>query len=262
MRRLLPLLFLLLLGGSDAASSASAQINTLTIPDSVEVGHKLVAVCNCVVPDGGKLTILWNASSGLETVQVDNQLFIWGTPGKYTIDAVVIPLQSITVDGQTFDVIAGQILRLDARFKITGSVTPEPDPEPDPDPDPITDAPFPSPGFAAIVIYETQETGKLPASQSGILNSAQVKQYLNSRCAKIDGPDGKQTYAWRMWDDDYTDAQLANSPDVMRTAYRAVLSQAGGKLPWIAVSDGKTGFSGPLPTNVADTMALLKKYGG
>ena len=31
-------------------------------------------------------------------------------------------------------------------------------------------------------------------------------------------------------------------------------------LPWLALSNGKSGFEGPLPTNINDMMTLLKKY--
>lgn len=109
-----------------------------------------------------------------------------------------------------------------------------------------------------LIIREAQETGRLPSSQAAIFSSPRVLKYLQEKTAKANGTDPLV----RVWDDDYTDEQLANSPAVMRDAYKRIMPAARGHLPWIAISNGTDGHSGPLPLTVEDTMELLRKYGG
>ena len=33
-------------------------------------------------------------------------------------------------------------------------------------------------------------------------------------------------------------------------------------LPWLIVSNGRSGYSGPLPLTIDETMQILKRYGG
>lgn len=229
-----------------------AQID---VPERVDVGSKLVAVCTAPVPDGGRLSILWNTSPGLEVEQVDSRLFLWGPAGEYAIDAVVIPLKTITVDDQTFDVIAGQIQRHAAKVTIG-----------EPPPDPPSAAPFPAPGLAVLILREASQTTHLPASQQTIFTSPTVLNWLKENCVKL--PDGNPPNqpAFRSYDDDYDLDELANAPEVFRVAYPIVIRAARDRErpdnePWIAISDGKRGYSGPLPATVGETMELLRKYG-
>tara|TARA_R110000803_G_scaffold3285_6_gene11206 strand:- start:5913 stop:6647 length:735 start_codon:yes stop_codon:yes gene_type:complete len=241
----------------------SAQINTLNVPDNVPVGEKIVAVCNCVIPDDGFLTILWSANTDLDTVQNGNQLYIWGKPGNHQIDAVVIPMKHMKVGKDEFDVIAGPILRLDARFTITGVSPPDPiivDPiVVDPvDPiiiDPVDPAPFVAPGFTVLILKESSEVGTLPPDQKAIFTSAKILQYLTANTDKL--PNG--TNGFRIWDDDYTD--LSNTDDVWQVAYPTIVEQSNGIVPWIAISDGKGGgFSGPLPVSIDGLTSLIEEY--
>ncbi len=237
------------------SAMALAQ-NTLDIPDEVAVGEKIVAFCKCVTPDdGGHLSILWDHSPELETEQIDDRLFVWGKARaeSYRIGAVVIPLRTLTIQDQTFDVIAGPITRLTATFKITGSIEPDPDPDPDPKPN----APFPSDGFAVIVLKEASETGTLTPAQRSILTSSKVLKYINSKAVKV----GDGVF-FRAWDDDYTEAQLSAVAPELALAYRESKKLADGRLPWICISTGDGGYSGPLPATLDEMMTLLQKYGG
>lgn len=233
--------------------AAAVWGQSIVVPPEVQLGQKIVATCDYPPPEGTRLTILWNVSAGLESEQAGTRLFLWGPPGRYSVDAVVIPLLSVTLEGKTFDVIGGEIRRLDASFTILGNVPPGPGPDPNPQ-----DAPFPAPGFAILILHEAQETGRLTEKQKAILTSQEIRKYLHAKCVKLE--DG--SIAARFWDDDYTQAQLSLAPQVMQRAYFELLEDAAGRLPWIGISDGRTGFSGPLPGTVAETLALLKKYGG
>ncbi len=125
---------------------------------------------------------------------------------------------------------------------------PDPGPGPGPGPDPFTS----SPGCKVLIVYETTELGKMPRGQSEALKDGAIRDYLNKKCVK--GPDGK-TAQWRIWDQNVDTS--AESP-----LWKAVMARPRKSLPWLVVSNGKTGWEGPLPPDAAATMALLKKYLG
>ncbi len=78
-----------------------------------------------------------------------------------------------------------------------------------------------------------------------------VRDYLNAKC--VLGADNK-TREWRMWDKD-VDATAESQ------LWQDALKRPRKSTPWIIVSNGKTGYEGPLPEGWVDTLALLKKYG-
>lgn len=128
-----------------------------------------------------------------------------------------------------------------------------PDPGPNPPPNPPTPTPpITEPGFRVLIVYESADLSKLPPSQQNVLYGATVRDYLTSHC-KV-GPDGK-TIEWRIWDKDV-------ATDKESKLWQEVMKRPRTALPWIVISNGVTGYEGPLPVNVEDTLALLKKYGG
>ncbi len=134
---------------------------------------------------------------------------------------------------------------------MIGDVPPGPDPGPGPvppGPDPFTS----SPGCKVLIVYETTELGKMPRAQSEALKDGTIRDYLNTKCVK--GPDGK-TAQWRIWDQNVDTS--AETP-----LWQAVMKRPRKSLPWIVLSNGRTGYEGPLPADSASTMALLKKYLG
>lgn len=138
-------------------------------------------------------------------------------------------------------------------------VPPTPIP-PTPTPDGL---PFPSPnGLGVIILRESQQTGSLPASQVAIFSSAKLQKWLNDNAAKS-GTNGADR-AWRLLDDDLTDAHLANIPPEIAEAYRRTVIAANGRLPFIAAANGKTnrGVAVELPKTIDETIALLQPYAG
>lgn len=130
---------------------------------------------------------------------------------------------------------------------------PPPDPKPpDPKPDPVNPPPIPEPGFRVLIVYDRMTLGTIPASQNAIIFSKDIDAYCRAKCAK--GPDGA-TPEFRQYS---TDAAIATEAKVWRDAF----ARPRASLPWIIVSNGTTGYEGPLPANIADTLKLLKKYGG
>jgi hypothetical protein len=129
---------------------------------------------------------------------------------------------------------------------------PGPGPAPAPPPDPPSPAPIPAAGFRVLIVYESADLPKLTAGQQAILYGKRLRDYLNAKC--VVGADGK-TREWRMWDaDTATDGEAKHWQEAMKRPRKS--------LPALIISDGKTGWEGPLPASVDETLALLRKFGG
>ena len=192
----------------------------------------------------------------------NNNAIVVGATGRYRLwavvakDSKVAKAECLVVIGNAPPVPPGP-----------GPMPPGPNP-PDPTPSP---APIPLPGFRVLIVYQTEDA--LSAAQHAILTSAKVREYLNAKCVK--GADGK-TAEWRLWDADVQGVE--NDAAHWGAAMRRVAQKTAdwkptrgpdGKiigptkpLPWILISDGRTGHEDVLPANVNDTLELLKKYGG
>lgn len=123
----------------------------------------------------------------------------------------------------------------------------------DPPPPPDGEAPIPDAGNRALFVYESGDVSKLPRSQLIVLNSAAVRDYLNAHC--VVGPDGK-TREWRLWDADVS--TVGESP-----LWQRAFARPRKSTPWLILSNGRTGYEGPLPATVDETLALMRKiFGG
>lgn len=111
-------------------------------------------------------------------------------------------------------------------------------------------APIPFDGFRVLILYETADT--MTAAQQGSIWSKQVRDYLNTHCPV--GPDNK-TREWRVYDKD-------TALDGERLLWQDAAKRKRTSLPWVIVSNGKTGYEGPLPANKDSMLELLKKFGG
>lgn len=113
--------------------------------------------------------------------------------------------------------------------------------DPPVDPKVPTDAPIPDAGLHALFIYETAD--RLSPGQAAIISSATLIEYLNNG------------WKWRKFDKD-VDLSKAAQP------WAKAATRPRKSVPWVIVSNGKTGYEGPWPDTVADMIALLRKYGG
>ena len=129
---------------------------------------------------------------------------------------------------------------------------PDPPPGPKPDPTPVNPSPFVGEGLRCLIVYETADLTRMPAAQQQILFAKSIRTYLDSKSPL--GIDGK-THDWRIYDqniDTTADSQV----------FKDAMNRPRKSVPWIIVGNGKTGFEGPLPATVDDTLTLLRKYGG
>lgn len=195
---------------------------------------------------------LWNVPDSVKATAEDNVLTVASAPKGSTPVSVV----SVTIEFGTDD--KGKITK--KVVKDRGSVTlnvgdvPQPGPTPGPNPPqpPPTPAPIPADGLRVLIVEDVAQRVKLPAAQSAILFDKSVRDYLNSKC--VAGADSK-TKEWRIWDKG-VDASAESK------LWQDAVKRPAKSYPWLIISDGKTGYEGPLPADVDATLALLKKYGG
>lgn len=114
-------------------------------------------------------------------------------------------------------------------------------------PTPVNPPPIADAGFRVMFVWETSS---VTPAQANIINSTTMRTYLNGKCAK--GIDGK-TPEYRMFDKDVT---MSGETELWKKA----MGRPRTTIPWILISNGKTGFEGPLPATLDETMTLIKKY--
>lgn len=168
-------------------------------------------------------------------------------PGRYRLMAITCLADELS-DPVICTVVVGDV--------PPGPVPPDPVPPgptpPVPPVPPPPPAPIPVAGFRVLIIEETADRPRLPVTQMAVLFSKTIRDYLDRKC--VVGNDGK-TREWRIWDKD-TDASAE------ARHWGEALKRPRKDTPWIVISDGKTGYEGPLPANVEATMTLLRQYGG
>ena len=136
-------------------------------------------------------------------------------------------------------------------FKSLPGPGPGPNPvPPKPIPTPVVPAPIPVDGFRVLIVYETSD--KMTAEFQAIILGKEVRDYLAAKCVK--GPDGK-TPEFRIMD---KDSVVKDESKLWQDA----MLRPRQSVPWLLVSNGRTGFEGPLPATVADTLIILRKHGG
>lgn len=157
----------------------------------------------------------------------------------------------VTAGKYSLPIILGVALTLGTQHGCPGpgpSPVP-PGPTPNPVDPPKPPAPIAGDGLRVLVVYESADVQNLPATQSALLKSQTFRDYLDSRCV----PEGK-TPAWRLWDKDVDTSKTAKQ-------WQDAMKRPRGSLPWIVISDGKSGFEGPLPTTLDAAIELVKKWG-
>lgn len=133
---------------------------------------------------------------------------------------------------------------------VAPPVPPGPNPPGPNPPDPVNPAPIAGDGFKVLILEDSTQRAKLPATQLSVIMGSKVREFFKSKCVK--GPDGKTPEA-RIWDpsDDFTGESKA---------WQDAVKRPRKSLPWIIISNGKTGYEGPLPDTVDKTIELMTKY--
>lgn len=123
--------------------------------------------------------------------------------------------------------------------------------KPDPvNPDPVTPAIVTGP-LQILVIEETADRMRIPRTQLEALFGQRLREYCSTHCSKSDGV----TPDFRAID---KDSDVSKTDKWIQDAFK----EPRTSLPWISLSNGKAGFSGPLPEDEDRLMQLLKRFGG
>lgn len=190
-------------------------------------------------PKGGIL-YQWQHPPDVIAIKRAHVLEIKAAPkGELTIavEWAVVDFKAQTVETKTGQVTVS-----------IGGVQPKPDPKPDPDVDPKP-SPISEPGLRVLIVYETAEANKNP-ELSNIISGAKVRSYMADKGAKDDG-----NVAFRAYDKDV-------NPSADYTWVKEAWKLERKSLPWIYVgAHPKGGTSEKLPGTVAETLALIRKYG-
>lgn len=210
----------------------------------------LLLVATSAVRGDQEVTVKPGRLKKIETT-LSSKKFVWKSVGDYDCvpdssgkSAIVLfPLPgefTLLVIGAKAD----EPLLETITIKVEGDAPkPPPGPGPEPKPDPVNPPPIPGDGLRVLMVYETSKTnepGHLP------LFSKTIRDYLDAKCVAA---------GYRIFDKDI-DASRDNK------IWQDAIKRPRTQIPWIVISNGKTGFEGPLPQTVPETLELLKKFGG
>lgn len=166
-----------------------------------------------------------------DVLKIEQGVYVVAKAGTHTIDINVISEAPLQWDDESVTVTVGE-------------PTPPPPPPPPPGPTPGV-APIEGPGFRVLFVGETGDD--MPQAVADIFYSPEITAYLNANCIKVDGhPDFRRVDP----DTQYTD---------QTNRFVKALARPRASLPWLIISNGVTGYEGPFPATVAETLALLKQ---
>jgi hypothetical protein len=174
--------------------------------------------------------------------QLDASTFYIDVPGKHWVDVTAI------------DFAKNIYVRKTAIAVVGPRPPPEPEPDPDPDdpdpptPDPDVPPPIDGDGLRVLIVYESSELNQLTADQRDIFYGQTVRKYLTENCVQQD-----RYSEWRILDQDTSFVDAGSR-------WVKALARPRTSLPWILISNGKTGFEGPLPATPSETIELIKRY--
>jgi hypothetical protein len=115
---------------------------------------------------------------------------------------------------------------------------------PRPDPPTPSVAPIPEPGLHVLIVEETEDRLKLPEGQRDIITATEWRASWMAKGGEIRMRDPS--------DEHPNDAAKWNK----------AMQRPRSGLPWVIISNGTTGYEGPLPDSLTEWEALLAKYGG
>lgn len=161
----------------------------------------------------------------------------YSSPYIYTVEAASngsVELLAIPSEVKSSDDVIRKTL-------VVSGVGPQPPPDPKPDPEPKPPDPKPPGKLMVLVVEETDSRGSLPASQIAVFGAKEIRDFM------------KSAGELRILDEDQS---VSTAEPWIQQAWK----EPRQTLPWVVMSNGTTGYSGPLPATVEDMMTLLRRY--
>lgn len=137
--------------------------------------------------------------------------------------------------------IAWVVLVVSLVMYYQGGSVPVPPVPPVPPIPPAPPAPFPADGLHVLIVEETAERSRLPKEQLAIFTATDVRTWLDANAK------------YRILDQH---APMVNDLKVWQDAMKVPRQS----LPWVVISTGQSGFSGPLPADSKAFLELVGKY--
>jgi hypothetical protein len=194
---------------------------------------------------GGKANAAWLVQP-VELASVEpmgQEVLFTGPPHRYTI----ICFATVGVKPYIFTATCTILAGAPIPPPVPPGPTPVP-PDPAPEPAPVPPAPIGAPGLRVLMVYESEDLSRYPPAQLYVLTDTNLRTYLNGACAKLDNiPE------YRVWDKDVDTTKES-------ALWQEAMKRPRGTLPAILVSNGTTGYDGPLPMTSAEAIALIQKY--
>jgi hypothetical protein len=229
---------------ADVLYVASSKADCLLLLSTTDAGKAATDIFR-VTPLKGPVTFALSKfvdGSGKRETKTYSDPFIWCVEaiGSGTIEALWVPKTGVA-DGAV------------VRQLITTNTAPIPPPDPPippkpPDPPPAP-APIPLSGFRTLIQFDP---ATLTADQQGIVFGKRVRDYL--RAKSVVGSDGQTKDFWII----EAGLDVSAAPKWIGD----VIQRHPGQKSFMVVSDGKTGFDGPIPADADAAMAILQKVGG
>jgi hypothetical protein len=161
----------------------------------------------------------------------------------------------VWIDARCIDLPTGFLL--DQQYTLDLPIPPGPGPGPTPPgPGPTPPGPTPSPapipgeGLRVLIVYEQDDQPRYSPSIMSQLYSQGMRLWMNGIVTRA--ANGQPE--WRVLDQDATCP--AGHPSIWCDA----LKRPRSSLPWIVISNGTTGYEGPLPATEDETRRLIEAY--
>lgn len=202
-------------------------------------------------PTGAGL-YFWTYPAGIVAVDKGDVLDVQSAPKGQ----MVVSVKSISADVDKDGRFKGFLTRFGSVSFTVGDIPvppkpPEPQP-PIPVPDPAIPAPIALQGFAVMFIEEQGDRGKITTGQYNAMFGKPMRDWINTYAVK----EGTQP-AFRLLDKDQaTSGQAKHWQDAFKRRPQHFST------PWVIVSNGVTGWEGPLPQTEEEVKTLLSKYVG
>jgi hypothetical protein len=223
---------------------------SLTLPDRVEVRKGRLA---SIKIDWDGVDIKWITPPQLDVFReyhpdpkIVRLRMIGYEDGSYRMSVLVSSADGKMSDPQHCTIVVG---------KPSPGPGPGPNPpDPNPPPDPDNPPPIPEAGLRVLIVYETGDgvgTPKVSRTQANqILFSQSMRDWLDSVC--VLGKDGKRK-EWRMFDQNI-------NMDGADPIWQKAMKRPRDSVPWLLISNGKTGWEGPLPKDGTEFKTLIQRY--